>query len=705
MSARRRRAATAAWLAGLLGAAWGCAPGEPAGVDSEMRPLHRFALRGAGGAGVAVPATGTLFGETRPLLEAPRRVTLHSPAIEVDRAGVLRVEITLPGGFAGLRGAVAILVLSDGSRRHRLPAQLYTFVRRTEGLVFPLELALPAELAGARQVFLTLTGLGVPEAEVTRVETPPIAIPPGARLDFAIGILEPDFAGGPVAFELSACLRDACSALLTQTLDPAGAGGRGWQERRVPLAPFAGTSRRLRFETRRLAAAQSSALPAFANPTLFAPVPRGPDSPNVILLSIDTLRADHLTSYGYARDTAPFVQEAFAKGGTLFEHVVAASPVTAPSHMTLFTALAPSVHGVTDGFKRLPDAIPTLPEHLRDQGVVTAAFTENAWVGEQQGFARGFDVFAENKSAKIMVPEGQVDLTFAQGRRWLAQHRDARFFLFLHTYQVHEPYAPPERYAELFTEPLAPAPGRADAERLRANYDREIRFVDDELRGLLAALEELGLAETTVVVLTSDHGDEFLDHGLFSHGGHLYQEVLHVPLLLRGPGIPAGRRVATPVAQADLMPTLLALFGVAPPAHAAGRSLLPLLRDDGAEGFAARALLIESWVPYQRAARGVRRFDPPSLAVRVGARKLVRQGAGTERADELYDLAADPAERRDLLAEGAAPPADLAALLDRYVAESRARAQQLAGPAAEPREAPPLDPERAEKLRALGYLE
>jgi arylsulfatase A-like enzyme len=367
--------------------------------------------------------------------------------------------------------------------------------------------------------------------------------------------------------------------------------------------------------------------------------------------------------------------------------------------MTIFTSLPPSVHGATDGFKTLAGGILTLPEWIRAQGLDTAAITENGWVGAAQGFARGFDVFVENKSARINAPEGQVDRTFARAKRWLEQHRDKRFFLFLHTYQVHAPYAPPERYAGLF----GPAGDGAAPLHLRqlADYDREIRYTDDELAGLFATLERLGLAGRTLFVVTSDHGEEFLEHGLVSHGGHLYEESVAVPLVLRGPGIPARRRIGTPVGHADLMPTLLELLGLPVPAGLSGRSLRGLLAGGSGE-LEARPVFSEAWATFQPGAEGGRAFEPPSLAVRRGGRKLARYRFPDGIRYELYDLAADPGERTDL---SRAEPEEADALRSLLEAHEREASRQAGLAAPAPEGPPALDADREEKLRALGYLE
>jgi arylsulfatase A-like enzyme len=326
----------------------------------------------------------------------------------------------------------------------------------------------------------------------------------------------------------------------------------------------------------------------------------------------------------------------------------------------------------------------------------------------RHGFARGFDVYRENKSANIMDPEGQADVTFGQAREWLAAHRDRRFFLFLHTFQVHTPYAPPPRYADLFGEGSGDGGDVPSHRRWMDEYDREIRYTDDELRRLFETIDALGLGGDSVFILTSDHGEAFLEHGLLEHGARLDEEVLRVPLLFWGRGVPAGRRIAAPVAHVDLLPTILELLGLEAPASADGLSLLPLLEGRGGEeALRGRALFSEARGTVALGPeRSLRRFLAPAFGVRVGDRKLARY-----RSDdggfryEYYDVAADPGERHDLYESRAAEAADLRALVDGYEARSLAQRRRLGRGEPAPPERVFLDPRQEEKLRALGYLE
>jgi arylsulfatase A-like enzyme len=665
-----------------------------------VRPVHRFAAPEVG-APDAEPPSATLADETRPVLRAPpERVVSWQERAPVEADGAVGVAQILRGRLAKASHLVVRAHLSAGRERFVTPAQVVAVERSPGGRRFRARFPVPAAWRAA-EVAVTVRGIPIGITELGSIETGELEIPAGARLEFAIGVLEPEIGSDPVAFTIEAC-SEACDPLYRVELDPGRAEGRGWHDARVPLDALAGARRRFVFRTERLAEAAPFSLPLWANPTLYAPAAPAAGA-NLILLSIDTLRADHLPSYGYPHDTAPFL-DSLARGGTLFESCVAAATATTPSHMTMFTSLAPSAHGATDGFKTLSGAIRTLPEWIRAQGLDTAAITEDGWVGVHQGFARGFDLFVENKSPRIMAPEGQVDRTFASARRWLELHRDRRFFLFLHTYQVHAPYAPPERYAHLFgVQDGVSVDERSPLHlRQRADYDREIRYTDDELASLFAALEALGLAERTVLVVTSDHGEEFLEHGLVSHGGHLYEESVRVPLVLRGPGVPAGRRIASPVGHADLMPTVLELLDLPVPGNLAGRSLRGLFADAGA-ALDPRPVFSESWGDFQPGGpEGGRVFTPPSLAVRSGGRKLVRYRSPEGTRHELYDLAADPGERTDLFESDPQAAAPLLSLLEAHAREVE-RARDGAEPAGG---APPsLDPDREEKLRALGYVE
>jgi arylsulfatase A-like enzyme len=717
---RRARRWALVGLAAIVSACSACSGGDLG--EAEMRvPVHRFVDPPGAGALTVDRPFATIEDDTRFALAAPRETILVWPKKLPDHDGPRVVKLR-PNLTDELAGAARIVVLPNvriGQEWSTRPPAVVATRGRAKIATARLDVAVPAVPAGT-PVLVSATAFALDPLDLSDRRSAPVAIPARASLEFSMGVLLPATGYDPVEFSIEACEAERCERLFDEVLDPSSSDGGAWRDRRLDLSALAGLSRALRFRARRLAEQAPFSLPIWGNPTLYAVAPRPTDAVNVILLSVDTLRADHLTSYGYARDTAPFIEERFGRGGALFESPVAAATITTPSHASMFTSLQPASHGTTDGMKVLPKQIATLPEWIRAAGLDTAAVTEDGWLGIRHGFGRGFDVFEENKSANIMSPDGQVDRTFARAAAWLERHRDKRFFLFLHTFQVHSPYAPPKRYAKLFADAAGVA--APSHERWRDDYDREIRYTDDEVRRLFARLDALGLSERTVFVLTSDHGEAFLEHGLLEHGGRLHEEVVHVPLLFTGPGIPAGRRFGVPVAHVDLLPTILELLHIAPPAWREGRSLVGLLAGREPEAaFADRALFSETRAKTAVVAeRGVIPFEVPAFLVRQGTRKLLRypDGAGGFRY-ELYDLAADPGERNDLYPSEPDAATGLRALLDGYEAASaahRAGIDAATGAAAggspgtgsgtpAPDEVVPLDPAQEEKLRALGYLE
>jgi arylsulfatase A-like enzyme len=506
-----------------------------------------------------------------------------------------------------------------------------------------------------------------------------------------------------IEFSAHVCEAGACERVFREAVDVAEPEGRRWRECAVELEAHAGREVSFRFEAgpaSDAAGADAVALPVWSNPTVFARAPRRPEQLNLLLISIDTLRADHLPTYGYARDTAPFLREAFERGGTVVETAVAAAATTGPSHATIFTGLQPSAHGVLAG-QDLSPLVTTLADVLRAHGFTTGAVTENGPVNARRGLGYGFGSFRENRNTE--VAQGQIEETFARARRWLERHRDRRFFLFVHTYQVHAPYTPPERYRRLFAAPPADAraESRRDEERA-ALYDAEIRYADDELRRFFDRLEALGLAGKTLIVLTSDHGEEFLEHGFLAHGANLHGEITHVPLLFRGPVIPRGARVRTTAGHADLMPTLLELAAVPGSPGAMGRSLARVLRGVADEE-AEIPVYSETWRTVAVDARGQRVTVPsPTLAVEFGNRKLIRRPTadGSGFRYQYFDRSRDPGERGDLWPHQGPAARDLRELLDGYAAYAHRYRPVGRQPDAG---AERIEPSQIEKLHALGY--
>jgi arylsulfatase A-like enzyme len=425
-------------------------------------------------------------------------------------------------------------------------------------------------------------------------------------------------------------------------------------------------------------------------------------APNVILISIDTLRADHLGCYGYARPTSPALDR-FANGGWRFTDASAPSPWTRPSHASLLTGLYPSRHGVRAPTHALSDRVATLAEWFAAAGYATKAIVNSEHLGERFGLQRGFADFDYVSEWSRWPPwrrhiVDSADVITDRALRDLAAIEGQPLFLFLHYYDVHSDYDPSPHYRSLFAGPYAGsldggttqlleiqrsrrALSEEDRDHLVDLYDAEIRQLDTELGRLFAFLAESGLAKTTIVAITADHGEEFLDHGSVLHGRTLYQEVIAVPLILRGPGIPAAGRVTQVASTVDVAPTLLSLAGLPTPAGLDG---IDLSRDwnAGAVGPSGRAVFAEA----------------DENNVEPDVKRMVRRGRWKlyydrhAKTSELYDLVTDPGERMD---RGQAEPraaGDLFAELERFMSGARAVAEPVVIP-----------PAARERLRSLGY--
>ncbi|HYU34387.1 MAG TPA: sulfatase [Thermoanaerobaculia bacterium] len=421
--------------------------------------------------------------------------------------------------------------------------------------------------------------------------------------------------------------------------------------------------------------------------------------PDVIVYLVDTLRADHLGCYGYPRGTSPRI-DAFAAESVLFEHAVAQSAWTRPAVTSLLTGLEPHTHGVQQRLDALPASFDTLPEILHREGYQTAAFVSSAVITAKFGFGQGFDVFRQRTKETIEPERTTSEWVNEEALRWLEQRDpDRPFFLFLHTLDPHMPYRPPEPFRRRLAPDADPRAGllehvvalrdglqptsARDREEIPALYDAEIAGNDAAFGRLIAGLRARGLSEPLLLVFVSDHGEELFDHGGWEHGSTLYQELVHVPLLLKLPwGAGAGRRIGETVRQVDVLPTILDVLGDQIPQGLQGRSLLPLLQAPSRRPPAAFSSLDLDG----------RRIESAVL----GNRKLIHTLAHDRRPAgmELYDLAADPGERRNL---AAAEPSTVQGLA--WLIERRARAG-----------APPdasrvtLDRELEEQLRALGYV-
>ena len=395
---------------------------------------------------------------------------------------------------------------------------------------------------------------------------------------------------------------------------------------------------------------------------------RFPGAP-VVLVSIDTLRSDHLPAYGYGRVATPAI-DALAKDAVVFERAYSHVPLTLPSHLTVLTGQLPGHHGVRDnvGYPFDPDHHPFLPRAFKAAGYATGGAVSSFVLRAETGIGRGFDAYdstmPHERDERLDTIQRAGTATVAAALDWLAPRAGRPFFLFLHLYEPHTPYRPAEPFATRYRD---------------RPYDGEIATADAAVGRFLDELKRLGVYDRAVVALISDHGEGLGEHGENQHGIFLYRTTLQVPLLLKLPGGRlGGRRVAAPARLVDLFPTLLELAGLPVPAGIDGASLLPLL----APGAAGREAYAEAYY-------GRIHFGWSELASLVGG-PGGRYHYIEAPEPELYDLLEDPGETRNVLAG----ERRAYAALRRDLAPFRA---ELAPPA-------PADAETAAKLAALGYL-
>ena len=389
---------------------------------------------------------------------------------------------------------------------------------------------------------------------------------------------------------------------------------------------------------------------------------------NVLLVSIDTLRADRLGCYGFPQATSPHI-DALAADGTLFRRAISSAPITLPSHSTMLTGTTPLTHGVHDNdSNRLAERNLTLAEILQQRGFATGAVIGSSVLKRAFGLAQGFDVYDDEtpgvNEEVLGYPERPAREVSEAGIAFLETHAEAPFFLLLHYYDPHYEYSPPEPYASRF--PDDP-------------YAGEIAYTDAMLGRVFEALERLSLRDSTLVVVTSDHGESFGEHGEIGHVFFVYQSTAHIPLVVRGPGLPRGQVIEDLVGSVDLVPTILGLLGIPVPAQVEGIDLSGRLRGEEAPHAGERFVYCESLAPSKLGCN--------SLFGLVSERwKYIH----TTR-PELYDLSADPHEERNLVG----PEPEVAAALRARLEGLLARGQQ-----SEPWE---IDPQTRLELMLLGY--
>jgi arylsulfatase A-like enzyme len=424
---------------------------------------------------------------------------------------------------------------------------------------------------------------------------------------------------------------------------------------------------------------------------------------NVLLISIDTLRDDHCSSSGYDRPTTPHLEELSRQGARM---AVAYSPTstTGPTHSSIFTSLYPITHGVVKNGLSLGQSFVTLAEVLRDRGYSTAGVVSSFVLDAKFGYDQGFDFYEDNldvESASLQRTkfEGhdvhggfdqRADVTTEKALELLKRLSEGAepFFMFVHYFDPHNPFDPPEAWAARFRS--AEDTEDSITESIDA-YDAEIAFADDRMGALLDLLRDRGLERDTLVVATADHGEGLMDHGHMHHGVHIYEEAVRVPLVFRLPDrIEAGRTFHEPVELTDLYPTILDLVGAGTFDGLHGRSLAATLLEDA-------PLDPERPVHLHRRHYATRQIADITVAgqkfgVRVGSWKYIEGGLGGTR--ELFNLDSDPGERENVIESHPDVAEDLRSRIAEWMmAYGRTIPVQK------------LSPEDLERLKSLGYVE
>lgn len=400
---------------------------------------------------------------------------------------------------------------------------------------------------------------------------------------------------------------------------------------------------------------------------------------NIILISIDTLRADHLGVYGYDKKVSPNIDD-FAKKAVVFKNAFSAAPWTLPSHAALFTGKYPNKLGIFLPTDFLKEEEVTLAEMLKNKGYKTAAISPTgAFVHKSFGFAQGFDEFV--KTGAGMKDWHDARETFEKGANFVSQNKERKFFLFLHTFQVHDPYGDWDGSAgkieidDLLTfakGEKSPEEIESFAAKVKEKYDEDIAYTDSQIQKIFEAVLQSGLEKKTIVAIVADHGEEFGERGLVGfHAYSFYNELLHVPLILKVPGI-SGRSIGENVSLADVVPTILQITGIYGGVFD-GVSLAALINGGKRESpyiFAASSLKKELMLNTLKSGyEALNKMGPQdnwrkpgpvgeapvgySAMVRDGSLKLIENADGTA---ELYNLEQDPGEESNLALEKSEGP-------------------------------------------------
>lgn len=439
--------------------------------------------------------------------------------------------------------------------------------------------------------------------------------------------------------------------------------------------------------------------------------------PNFVIVIIDALRQDHVGLYGYERDTTPNI-DLFAQNALIFQNAIAQCPWTAPSVASLFSSLYPSVHGVIThmGGKAtvLPDSLETFAEILQKNGYKTAAFVANDWITPDLGFAQGFDVFKEIKPIKNAKQKGKkipvAEELNNQAFPWLEKNNDSPFFMYVHYMDAHGPYSAPSPYNALYKSAEDRQLTAYERERLSYlrvdksidqnnlhyyidQYDGEIRYADYHVGELINKLKAYKLLENTVIVITADHGEAFFEHGFCDHGFGVYDEEIVVPLIIRIPEnsiMEIKNKKILSESRVDLMDlprTLLGINGTDFPYRVNGRNLFHLKKDMFRDHISFSEELSENMK------------GPPKIAMVKDNFKII-YSAFKQKVTKIFDLKADPKEKNNRIKIMEKKADEFQREIEEHLINSKSLKKELKID----KITTPLDKEKIEKLKSLGYF-
>jgi|GEM_PF-758935 len=526
----------------------------------------------------------------------------------------------------------------------------------------------------------------------------PLVVPPQACLSFSLGALPAENAQKNyprVKVRIKPHGGRARDIFSTSTVPGS------WQNHVIDLDAYSSLKAELIFEIMDDARSASRTPPlAIGNPLIFSKRAET-QNPPVIIFMADSLRADHLRCYGYDRNTSPFI-DAFARDAVLFVNATAQASWTLASIASFLTSLYPSFHGAEYENSRLSSDIETLPEMFKDRGYTTAAFVENEFLNPIRGLGRGFDRYHYEPGGKIL------DRRLSLAQDWISRAAPQGFLLFFHALEPHAPYRPPLQFAQALgvnVKQLTQKDAEAvfawleevnshgqilspkERQGLMDAYDAEIRYLDNAFGRLVKWLKQQGLYDDSVMILTSDHGEEFQEHGYMMHGLSHYQEVLHVPLLIKFPDRYhlQGLKISPHVQMIDILPTVLEACGMRQPQGIQGKSLLPLCSAEDDHGFKERAIFSES------------RIAQSIVSIVQDDYKYIYSPG--QKGEELFNLARDPQEKFN----GVQAWPGIRDLFRQIWEEFRVQAKNF-NKGRPSRERIVLGDKEIERLRALGYL-